>query len=95
MFFVGPLFTSYASHIDQDEEYLYLGSAEGYLYKLYVFSTGEVVWDAIEQTNPISQSMCMLGSINMLDQEDENCVVSADIILYAGESADSQVLAVS
>lgn len=89
-----PLFTSYASHIDQDEEYLYLGSAEGYLYKLYVFSTGEVVWDAIEQTNPISQSMCMLGSINMLDQEDENCVVSADIILYAGESADSQVLAI-
>lgn len=72
-----------------------MGSAEGYLYKLQVLLTGEVIWDAIEQTNPISQSMCMLGSINMLDQDDENCVVSADIIVYSGESADSQVLAVS
>jgi hypothetical protein len=39
--------------------------------------------------------MCILGTINLMDQqEDQNLLHTADILLYAGESADSQVLAV-
>lgn len=52
-----------------------------------------MTWVAIQQTNHISQSMCMLGTMNMIDQNNE--VNNADIILYSGESADSQVIAVN
>lgn len=53
-----------------------------------------MTWTTIEQTNQISQSMCMLGTINMVDQNNDNEITNADIILYSGESADSQVIAV-
>lgn len=53
-----------------------------------------MTWTTIEQTNQISESMCMLGTINMMDQNNDNEITNADIILYSGESADSQVLAV-
>ncbi|KAI9259708.1 mono-functional DNA-alkylating methyl methanesulfonate N-term-domain-containing protein [Helicostylum pulchrum] len=89
-----PLFTAYASHLDSTQEYIYLGSAEGCLYRLEISSTGEMTWTTIEQTNQISQSMCMLGTINMMDQNNDNEITNADIILYSGESADSQVIAV-
>jgi hypothetical protein len=36
----------------------------------------------------------MLGTINLMGQDDQNFLNTADILLYAGESADSQVLAV-
>lgn len=77
------------------EEYVYLGSAEGGLYKLQVLTSGDMLWTPIQQTNPISQSMCILGTINMIDQDGSHEVANADILLYAGESADSQVLAVT
>jgi metal-dependent hydrolase (beta-lactamase superfamily II) len=87
------LFTAYASHSEATEEYIYLGSAEGCLYKLIV-SSGITHWIEIDQTNPISQSMCILGKIDMIEQGNHNTVTKADILLYAGESSDSQVLAV-
>lgn len=59
-----------------------------------VLVTGETHWIPIEQTNPISQSMCMLGSINMIEKDGKDSITKADIVLYAGESSDSQVLAV-
>ena len=92
--FAGPLFTSYASHLDDREEYIYLGSAEGCLYKLNVLSTGETKWTTIDPTNPISQSMCMLGTVNMTSGGNQE-PVKADVVLFSGESADSHVLAVS
>lgn len=94
LFLIDPLFTAYASHLVPTEEYIYLGSAEGCLYKLVVLTNGDMHWIPIQQTNPISQSMCILGTINMIEQDGRHEVTNADILLYAGESADSQVLAV-
>lgn len=65
------------------------------LYKLQIEVTSEIHWLPVEQTNPISQSMCMLGTIDMIEQDCPDAVVKADVLLYAGESADSQVLSVS
>jgi hypothetical protein len=40
--------------------------------------------------------MCMLGTIDMVEQDSlDNAVIKADVLFYAGESADSQVIAVS
>lgn len=92
---IGPLFTAYASHVDSLEEYVYLGSAEGALYKLQIDVTSEIHWIPIEKTNPISQSMCILGTIDMTEQGSHDTMIKADVLLYAGESADNEVIAVS
>ncbi|KAI9473854.1 MAG: mono-functional DNA-alkylating methyl methanesulfonate N-term-domain-containing protein [Benjaminiella poitrasii] len=86
-----PLFTAYSIHLDPAEEYVYLGSSEGHLYKLEVKVTSELVWRFIKKTNPVSQSMCMLGTMDIIE---DNIVRKMDVILYSGESADSQVLAI-
>lgn len=88
---VGPLFTTFAQHSDIDANYLYLGSAEGHLFKLYISSSGEIQWFFIDAVNPISQSMCMLGTAISVNQDDS---IRNDILLYAGECANSQVIAV-
>ncbi|KAG0749099.1 hypothetical protein G6F57_004890 [Rhizopus arrhizus] len=85
-----PLFTTFAQHSDIDANYLYLGSAEGHLYKLYIASSGEIRWSYIDSVNPISQSMCMLGTAISVNQDDS---IRNDILLYAGECANSQVIA--
>lgn len=94
VFIIDPLFTAYASHLLSTVEYIYLGSAEGCLYKLEILAHGDMNWIPVQQANPISQSMCILGTINMMEQDGDHQVDEADILLYAGESADSQVLAV-
>ncbi|KAI8072256.1 mono-functional DNA-alkylating methyl methanesulfonate N-term-domain-containing protein [Gilbertella persicaria] len=66
--------------------------SEGCLFKLEINVTGELVWHPIESASPIGQSMCMLGTIDMLGQKNDQ--VTADIVLCAGESADSLVLAI-
>ncbi|KAG1041169.1 hypothetical protein G6F43_012146 [Rhizopus delemar] len=86
-----PLFTTFAQHSDIDANYLYLGSAEGHLFKLYISSSGEIQWFFIDAVNPISQSMCMLGTAISVNQDDS---IRNDILLYAGECANSQVIAV-
>ncbi|KAI7907513.1 mono-functional DNA-alkylating methyl methanesulfonate N-term-domain-containing protein [Cokeromyces recurvatus] len=84
-----PLFTAYATHLDPTEEYIYLGSAEGHLYKLEVKVTSELNWIPIKKVNPVGQSMCLLGTMDLIE---ENTARKMDVLLYSGESADSQVL---
>ncbi|KAI8645918.1 mono-functional DNA-alkylating methyl methanesulfonate N-term-domain-containing protein [Parasitella parasitica] len=76
----------------QDDNTVYLGSSEGHLYRVEAQTLGEtcISWHELESTNPIGQAMCVLGRI---DVDEPGGVRSADVLLCAGESADSQVLA--
>ncbi|KAI8890130.1 hypothetical protein K501DRAFT_311983 [Backusella circina FSU 941] len=58
-------------------------SAEGRLFRLDLSSNDEFTWNSIKDINPTSQSMILLGSIG-----------SNDVLFYAGESADSQIIAI-
>lgn len=49
-------------------------------------------WTLIDSVNPIGQSMCLLGTVDLVN---DNNMTRADVLLYAGECADSQVIAVS
>ncbi|CEP08235.1 hypothetical protein [Parasitella parasitica] len=86
-----PLFTAY-SLVTQEDNTVYLGSSEGHLYRVKVQTQAEpcVSWDELESTIPIGQAMCVLGRI---DVEEPRGIRGADVLLCAGESADSQVLA--
>ncbi|KAG2201924.1 hypothetical protein INT46_000514, partial [Mucor plumbeus] len=91
-----PLFTAYAQNLVDDNPAIYLGSSEGHLYRIYVEKGIDrkvyIEWNELESTNPISQAMCVLGRI---DVEEPRGIQVTDVLMCAGESADSQVLAMS
>ncbi|KAI8354154.1 mono-functional DNA-alkylating methyl methanesulfonate N-term-domain-containing protein [Blakeslea trispora] len=94
-----PLFTAFALHLDASKEFVYLGSAEGCLFKLHVRSSNELVWESIESLPSVGQSMCMLGTIDIIDHHsiNESDVLEqsqADIVFITGESTDHLVLAI-
>lgn len=64
------------------------------MYRIYVEKSADrkvyIEWNELESTNPISQAMCVLGRI---DVEESRGIRENDVLLCAGESADSQVLA--
>jgi hypothetical protein len=84
---IAPLFTACATHFDPSVRYIYLGSAQGQMFRLDISHNDEFTWNAIKDVNPISQSMIVIGSI-------PNKRVKSDVLFYAGESADSQIIAV-
>lgn len=86
--YVAVLFTAYASHLDSEEPYIYIASDEGALYKLEIKLSDEMHWTLIQHTHPVSQSICMIGSVDIPEEGNH------DVIFYAGESANSQVIAV-
>ncbi|CAO3696541.1 unnamed protein product [Rhizopus stolonifer] len=86
-----PLFTSFAQHSNPNVNYLYLGSSDGYLFKLSVASSGELQWNFLDMVNTMGLSMCVLGTADLKHQENS---VGTDILMYAGECADSQVISI-
>lgn len=82
------LFTAYAAHLDSEQRFIYLASDEGLFYKLDIKTSSEMNWAPIQQIHPVGQSMCMIGSININDEENH------DVLFYSGESANSQIIAV-
>lgn len=53
-------------------------------------------WDIMERINPAGSSMCILGVMDIpADTSETRGNYQADILIYSGEGADSQVLAVS
>ncbi|KAI8992216.1 mono-functional DNA-alkylating methyl methanesulfonate N-term-domain-containing protein [Pilobolus umbonatus] len=89
-----PLFTAYSPHLNPSEHYLYLGAAEGLLYKLQVnVSTSTMQWISIDDVNPVSQAMCMVGEL--IHSDDGKDLSTADIIFYTGESSNSQMIAIT
>lgn len=85
--------TSFAIPVDDSPvPYVYAGSDNGNFYKLSFPSPQVMNWDIMERINPVGSSMCVLGVMDVPDSEGE---YQADIMIYAGEGADSQVLAVS
>lgn len=90
---IGPLLTSYAIPVDDSPvPYLYVGADNGYLFKLSFPSPQDMKWDILERINPVGPSMCVLG---VMDVPTDTLDYQADILIYSGEGADSQVLAVS
>ncbi|KAG1176243.1 hypothetical protein G6F70_003534 [Rhizopus microsporus] len=89
--FGSPLFNAATQHEDLDKSYVYLGSAEGCIYRLNITSSNEMNWTLIDSVNPIGQSMCLLGTVDLVN---DNNTIRADVLLYAGECADSQVIAI-
>lgn len=83
---VCPLFTAYDTMRPEQGSQIYLGSTEGYLYQLTC--TSEMTWSAPVQIHSVA-ALCVLGPFQM----PEAGVV--DLVVYAGESADGAVLAVS
>ncbi|KAI8377233.1 mono-functional DNA-alkylating methyl methanesulfonate N-term-domain-containing protein [Choanephora cucurbitarum] len=89
------LFTTFASHLDASKSFVYLGAAEGCLFKLHVHSSTELIWETIQSVPSVGQSMCMLGTIDIIDQHANNDNdMQADLVLVAGESTDHLVLAI-
>ncbi|KAI9314775.1 mono-functional DNA-alkylating methyl methanesulfonate N-term-domain-containing protein, partial [Dichotomocladium elegans] len=73
--------------------YMYLGSDNGCLFKLSFPPKQEIQWEELQSVNPVGQAMCVLGVMEIADGANEEYL--ADVILYAGEGADSQMIAVS
>ncbi|ORE05434.1 hypothetical protein BCV72DRAFT_250626 [Rhizopus microsporus var. microsporus] len=65
--------------------------SEGCIYRLHITSSNEMSWTLIDSVNPIGQSMCLLGTADLVN---DNNTIRADVLLYAGECADSQVIAI-
>ncbi|KAI9276361.1 mono-functional DNA-alkylating methyl methanesulfonate N-term-domain-containing protein [Sporodiniella umbellata] len=86
-----PLFTSFSQHSEKTANYIYLGSSEGYLFRLTVLSTGVLHWSFLDTVNPIGTSMCVLGIADLVEEQD---AVPTDILVYAGECANSQVISI-
>jgi hypothetical protein len=87
------LITSYALSADPSLPLVYLGTAEGYLIKLDIADLSDMKWIPCQKLHPMGQDMCMLGLIE-LDNGDGRRPFMAEALLYIGESADSQVIAV-
>ncbi|ORZ24311.1 mono-functional DNA-alkylating methyl methanesulfonate N-term-domain-containing protein [Absidia repens] len=86
------LITSYSLCADPTLPYMYLGTAEGYLLKLDISDLDSMKWIACQKVNPIGQQMCVLGLIQVDDDEGE--LWMAEALFYVGESADSQLVAI-
>ncbi|KAG0165091.1 hypothetical protein DFQ30_008986, partial [Apophysomyces sp. BC1015] len=83
-----PLITAYALRDDPNDTVFYLGCADGCLFQVDVSDRWHIKFIELAQVNPIGQAMCHLGTI-LLENSQNNCI--GDVLLYAGESADSQV----
>lgn len=90
----GPLFTAYAIPTETSAlPYIYLGSSEGAFFRVDLYADN-LVTEVIQvgTIHPVSKSMCCLGSMEII--EDDKSYL-ADVLLYAGEGADNQVIAAS
>ena len=59
-------------------------------------SCHEIQWEVLEPINPVAPAMSILGTLLITDEMDKHQQpYLADVLLYAGESADSQIIAVS
>lgn len=91
--------TAYAFPISDPSEtdYLYLGSAEGLLYKVLfpAYQTEQIQWVRLGSVNPVGPAMSCIGTMRITDEVDETEGYVADIVVYAGEGSDSQIIAVS
>ncbi|KAI8093553.1 mono-functional DNA-alkylating methyl methanesulfonate N-term-domain-containing protein [Halteromyces radiatus] len=85
------LITSYSFCVDPTLPILCLGTAEGYLLQLDISDLDLMKWKIVKKVHAIGQQMCMLGLIRI---EGENVEPTAEVLLYSGESADGQILAI-
>ncbi|KAG2221761.1 hypothetical protein INT45_003401 [Circinella minor] len=94
-----PLFTAYTHCPEMDdltsEYYIYLGADDGSLYKMIFPSSHEIQWEILKSIHPVAPAMSILGTLFITDETDtEQQSYLADVLLYAGESADSQIIAI-
>ncbi|KAI9250545.1 mono-functional DNA-alkylating methyl methanesulfonate N-term-domain-containing protein [Phascolomyces articulosus] len=91
-----PLFTAYIHCPESNESadyYVYLGADDGSLYKMIFPSCHEIQWEILDPINTVAPAMAMLGTIQVIDEINDQPYL-ADVLFYAGESADSQIIAV-
>ncbi|KAI8140545.1 hypothetical protein BJV82DRAFT_645760 [Fennellomyces sp. T-0311] len=64
---------------------------DGSLYKMLFPSNREIRWKVLDPINPVAPAMCILGSMVVEDEVGEREPYLADVLLYSGEGADSQI----
>ncbi|KAI7861016.1 hypothetical protein BDC45DRAFT_429838, partial [Circinella umbellata] len=67
---------------------------DGSLYKMIFPSSHEIQWEVLKSIHPVAPAMSILGTLLITDETDtEQQPYLADVLLYAGEGADSQIIA--
>ncbi|KAI8984376.1 mono-functional DNA-alkylating methyl methanesulfonate N-term-domain-containing protein [Mycotypha africana] len=61
--------------------------------KVEIENTGEIYWHCAGNVNPIGQTMCVVGTLNVIEHDNDER--EGDVLLYAGEGADNEVIAVA
>ncbi|KAI9498543.1 mono-functional DNA-alkylating methyl methanesulfonate N-term-domain-containing protein [Zychaea mexicana] len=100
-----PLFTAYAHCLGNIEPststaftkyYIYLGADDGSLFRMLFPSRHEIRWEILDPVNAVAPAMSLLGTLLVEDEtvNDKPQAYLADVLFYAGEGADSQILAI-
>ncbi|CAO3616897.1 unnamed protein product [Cunninghamella blakesleeana] len=85
--------TSYSFSADPKAPIVYLGTASGNIIKVDISSVILISYKIIYRGNPIGEQMCMLGTIQIQDENKKS--FEAEILFYIGESADSEIIAIN
>lgn len=73
--------------------YVYLGSSKGALFRVEIHADNFVTETVqVGTVHPMSKTMCYLGSMEII--EDDKFQLT-DVLFYAGEGADNQIIAAS
>ncbi|KAI9020965.1 mono-functional DNA-alkylating methyl methanesulfonate N-term-domain-containing protein [Phycomyces nitens] len=65
----------------------------GRIYNLDISLLEDIKWTLVAQVNPIGQAMCVISPMTMTQKDGTE--ISVDVMVYGGEGADSQVIAIN